>query len=259
MVERDNNIIDGIQGILLTRSTATELAESFFDKRPPASAASGDRNEIMQELAEFDVLKEKHDVLHEIAEAYFHFSAHILYEGGFFSNRQIHDMLLSSDQIHSRIDDSINAYELVNSAPVATNAKTVLIARNNLRSLAQEPVYLESSQLTELQMLCLRVPEAINDVMRVMGQRPFVRVENDDDKPYLQAFIRVLYVLMGNALPVIKDKDGADRSEMIALIAGILTAFYHEYLSFPSEEYLINLVKRSLSPGTQIRTAPITG
>jgi hypothetical protein len=246
MAERDNKIADEIQGILLTRLTADELADSFLHNRPPVSAASGNRNEIIQELAEFDVLKEKHDVLCEIAEAYFHFSAHILYEGGFFSNRQIHDMLLSPDQIHSRIDDSRHAYELVSSAPVATNAKSVQIARNNLRTLAQEPVYLESSQLTALQMLCLRVPEAINDVMRVMGQRPFVRVEDNDNTPYLQAFIRVVYVLIENALPAIQGNDGADRPERIALIAGILTAFYQEYLSFPSEDYLLNLVERSL-------------
>lgn len=246
MAERDNTLADEIEGILRIRHTASGLADSFLHNRIPASVTSADRDEIIRELAGLDILQEKHDLLQGIAEAYFHFSAHILYEAGFFSNRRILDMLLSTDQIHSRIDDSINAYELVNSAPVAINAKSVLVARNNLRSLAHDPVYLESSQLTELQMLCLRVPEAINEVIGVMGRRPFIRGGNDDDKPYLKAFVKVLSVLIATTLPALHDKEGAGQAEMTNLISGILSAFYHEYLCFPSEEYLNNLVNSSL-------------
>jgi hypothetical protein len=243
---REKKIIDEIRTILDSSFPAGELAESYLNNRPPANIESGDRNEIIQELSLFDAIREKHDLLHEIAEAYFHFSAHILYEGGFFSNSRIHDLLLSSDQITGRIDDGITAYELVSSAPVAVNAKTVLSARNHLMYLRQEPVYLESSQLTELQMLCLRAPEAIDEVIRVMGQRPFVRAADSDDRPYLRAFIKVLHVLVESALPAAQGRDGVAGTETKTLIAGILTTFYHEYLSFPSEEYLMDLVNRSI-------------
>ena len=244
--EQEKEIINKIQNILRSSHTASELAESYLNNRPPAGVTSSDLHEIIQELSEFDMLREKHDLLQEIAEAYFHFSARILYEDGFFSNRQIQDMLLSSDQISSRIDDSINAYELLSNVPVSVNANSVLIARNNLMHITQDPVCLESCQLTELQLLCLMVPEAINEVIRLMGERPFVRMENKCDKPYLQAFIRVLHARIENALPTEQDKGRAAGSEPQALIAGILTTFYHEYLSFPSEDYLIDLVNRSI-------------
>jgi hypothetical protein len=244
--ERENEIIDEIRHILCTTVTAAELAESYLHNRNPAGGEPGDRDEIIQELSQFDAIRGRNDLLHEIADAYYHFSAHILYEGGFFSNRRIHDMLLSPDEIGSRIDDSINAYELVSNAPVAVNARSVLVAQNSMMRNVQEPVYLESSQLTELQMVCLREPEAIDDVIRIMKQRPFVRGESSDDKPYLQAFVRVLYQLLKNDLPPTHDNSGGTGSEPKSLTAGILTAFYQEYLSFPSEDYLIDLVNRSI-------------
>lgn len=244
--ERRNEIIDEIERILCTTVTAAELAESYLRNRPPASGAPGDRDEIIQELSQCDVIRDRDDLLHEIADAYYHFSAHILYEGGFFSNRQIHDMLLSPDEMGSRIDDSINAYELVSSSPVAVNARSVLMAKNSMMRNIQEPVHLESSQLTELQMLCLAVPEALDEVIRVMKQRPFVWGGNSDDRPYLQACIRVVYMLLTHALPTTPGRDGGVEPEPKALIAEILTALYHEYLSFPSEEYLSDLVSRSV-------------
>jgi hypothetical protein len=244
--EREKEIIDQIQAILRTSSTVAELAESFLHNRPSSGDQSGDRDEIVQELSGFDRLRGQHDVLNRIVEAYGHFSAHILFEGGFFSNRQIHNMLLSAEQMDSRIDDSITACELTGNAPVSVNVKSVLVARDTMMYLSQAPVYLESSQLTELQMLCLNVPEAITDVMRVMGQRPFFRAAHGDDRPYLQAFVRVLYALLERDLPATRGGGGVAGSETRALIAGILSAFYQEYLSFPSEDYLIDLVNRSI-------------
>ncbi len=244
--EREKEIIDQIQAILRNSSTAAELAESFLHNRLSSGVQPGDRDEIVQELSGFERLRGQHDVLNGIAEAYGHFSAQILFEGGFFSNRQIHDMLLSADQMDGRIDDSITACELTGNAPVSVNVKSVLVARDNMRYLSQAPVYLESSQLTELQMLCLNDPEAIADVMQVMGQRPFFRAAHRDDRPYLQAFVRVLYALMEKNLPAARGGDGVAGSETRALIAGILSAFYQEYLSFPSEDYLIDLIDRSI-------------
>lgn len=250
-MELQNEIIDEIRNILCTTHTAADLAESYLRDRNPAGVEPGARDEVTQELSGFDALRERHDLLNEIAEAYFHFSAHILHEGGFFSNRQIHDLLLSPEQITGRIDDGILALELVNNAPTMVNAKSVLTARNNLRYLTREPVYLESSQVTELQMLCLREPEAITDVIRVMGQRPFVRAADGDDRPYLRAFILVLHTLIEHALPKMNDRDGVAGPEAKALIAGILTVFYHEYLSFPSEDYLADLVNRTITDKEQ--------
>jgi len=244
--KQENEIIDEIHKILCTTFTAAELAESYMNNRPPIGATPDDRDEIKKELSEFDVIMGNQDLLHEIVDAYFHFSAPILYEDGYFSNRQIHDMLLTADQLSSKINDSINACERMGSTPVMVNAKTALIARNNLIYLTQEPFHLESSQLTELQMLCLGVPEAIDRVIQVMGQRPFIREANNDGRPYLQACIKVLYALIKKAFLTPQDKDGLAESETKTLIAGILTAFYHEYLSLPSEDYLIDLVEQSI-------------
>jgi len=244
--EQENEILGEIQKILCTTFTATELAESYLNNRPPNGATSDNRDEIKKELSEFEVITGNRDLLNEIVDAYFHFSAPILYEDGYFSNRQIHDMLLTAHELSSKINDSINACELMGSAPVMVNAKSALIARNNLEYLTREPFYLEGSQLTELQMLCLDVPEAINEVIQTMGQRPFIRKADNDDRPYLQACIKVLYTLMEKALPTPQGKDGVAGSETKALIAGILTAFYHEYLSLPSEDYLSDLVNQSI-------------
>jgi len=244
--EQANETIDEIRKILASTFTAAEQAESYLSNRPPNDATSGDRDEIIKELSEFDVITKNHDLLHEIVDAFFHFSAPILFEDGYFSNRQIHDMLLTEDERNKRIEDSITACEFMNSTPVMVNAKSALFAKNNLTHLTQEPFYLERSQLTELQMLCMREPEAINDVIQVMGQRPFIEAANNDDRPYLQAYIRVLYALIEKALPMPQGKDGRAGSETKTLIAGILTAFYHEYLSLPSEDYLIDLVNRSI-------------
>lgn len=244
--ERENEIIDKIRKILCTTLTATELAESYLNNRPPNGATSDNRDEIKKELSEFTEITENHDLLNEIVDAYFHFSAPILYEDGYFSNKQIHDMLLTAHELSSKINDSINACELMGSAPVMVNAKSALIARNNLVYLTQEPFYLENSQLTELQMLCLDAPEAIDEVIQTMGQKPFIREADNDDKPYLQACIKVLYILIEKALPSLQDKDGVAGSKTKALIAGILTAFYQEYLSLPSENYLLDFVNQSI-------------
>lgn len=244
--ERENGIIHEIDRILCSTSTAAELAEAFLNNQPTASAQPGDREEIREQLSDFDVIRENPELLAGIGDAYFHFSAYILYEGGFFSNSQIHDRLLSMDQIDSRINESITAYELMNNVPLAVNPKSALAARDNLAYLSQEPFCLGSSQLTELQMLCLNDPEAITDVMQVMGQRPFFRAAHSDDRPYLQAFAKVLYVLVERALPATRAGDGVVGSETRTLVAGILSAFYQEYLSFPSEDYLIDLVNRSI-------------
>jgi hypothetical protein len=77
--------------------------------------------------------------------------------------------VLLAEQMDSRIDDSITACELTGNAPVSVNVKSVLVARDTMMCLSQAPVCLESVQLTELQMLCLNAPEAITDVMQVMG------------------------------------------------------------------------------------------
>lgn len=246
--ELENDIMDRIQRILCTTATAAELAASFLDHRRSAGLSPGDREEIREQLSGVDAVRENPRLLEGIGEAYFHFSAQILYEDGFFSNSQIHDRLVSADQIGGRIDESMAAYELVSNAPVSVNPRSVLAARDNLAYLTGEPFPLKSSQLTALQMLCLDDPEAITDVLRVMGERPFVRAADDDDRPYLRAFVKVLRTLVEHDQPGSRDRDrnAVTGAETRALIAGIVSAFYHEYLTLPSEDYLLDLIDRSL-------------
>lgn len=236
--ERDAVIASEIENILCNRFTSADLAQAYLRNRPRANVEQGDRDEIARELSGLDVIAERPELLNGIVDAYFHFSAHILFEGGFFSNNRINDLLLTPDQITGRIDDGMAAYELVSNAPVLVEAKSVLIAKNNLVYLTREPFYLESSQVTELQMVCLNIPEAIDEVLRLMGERPFIRSELGEDRPYLRAFVRVLNTLMESGA----GSGGAGDLDSKTLIAAILTAFYHEYLSFPTEDYLADLV-----------------
>jgi len=245
--ELQNRIAGEIENILSCAPTATELAEWYLRNRPSGSAEASCRDEIRQKLSEFEIIDGKQDLLHEISEAYLHFTAYILYEGGFFANNKIHEMLVSSEQLSSRIEESKNAVELFHIMPVSVNPKAELMVRSQYVCNIQEPIYVKSSQLTDLQMLCLRIPEAVHSIVHTMGQRPCIRAEDANDKPYLRAYIKVLFGLISNSIPMEQSNNGITHAKLITLTAGILNAFYDEYLSFPSDDYLIDLVTNSIS------------
>lgn len=232
--------------ILSCPCTATELAEWYLRERPSGSINASVRDEISKTLSVFDAIDGKPGLIHEISEAYCYFTEYILYEADFFVNNKIHEMLLSLDQVADNIEKSEKTLELIYSMPVSVNPKAELMAREQFICNTREPLYLKSSQLTNLQMFCLRNPEYLDEVVCIMAQRPFVRDVNENDKPYLQAFAKVVYELITNSIPLTHIENGMTQPTLNALIAGVLNAFYNEYLSFPSDEYLMDLVSNSV-------------
>lgn len=231
-----------INNILHHIPTTTELAEWYLKERPSRSIKASFRNDVRTIISGFNLIEEKQDLINELTNACIYFTPYICFEAGYATNELIEERLLTSKKVNSKIDESIKALEIVSGMPLSVGTKAELMAYAQFLCNSSNVMYLEHSQLTALQELCARLPEAIEAVTYAMGQRPFAKAPIGKTLMYQQALTKVVYTLLKTSIPTTQSKKGKSATDLLALTAGLLDAFFN---SFPSFSIDVEKVKNS--------------
>ena len=221
-----------LNNILCNTFTPTKLAEWYLKDRPSRSVKASFRNDVKEIISGFDLLEGKKDLSNDLANACIYFIPYIRFEAGYITDKLIEERLLSSEKVNSKIGESIKALEIVSGMPLSVGTKAELMAYTQFLCNSCNVMYLEHSQLTALQELCERLPEAIEAVTYTMGQRPFVRAPHASNLLYQQALTRVVHTLLETSIPITRSKKGTSSTDLFALTAGILNAFFSRFPSF---------------------------